>query len=90
MDAAIWWTLQRMLFLGQSRKIILIISDGEPDNFTATQKVIQMTQESGHEVYGIGIDDTGLQRLLPENIEIIRSIHELPVAMFGVLQKVLI
>ena len=90
MDAAIWWVLQQMLFLAQSRKIILIISDGEPDNFTATQKAIQAAQENGHEVYGIGIEDTGLQRLLPENSKIIRSIHELPGAMFGVLQGVLL
>ena len=90
MDSAIWWALQQTMFLSESRKIILIISDGEPYSFTATQKAINTAQSIGHEVYGIGIDCDGMQRLLPENSKIIRSIQELAPAMFGMLQKTLL
>lgn len=90
MDSAIWWTLQQMLFLPETRKIILIISDGDPDRFAATQKAIQTAQAIGHEVYGIGIDSSGIQRLLPNGSKVIRCINELAPAMFGMLQKTLL
>lgn len=90
MDSAIDWTLQQMLFLPETRKIILIISDGDPDRFAATQKAIQIAQAIGHEVYGIGIDSSGIQRLLPNGSKVIRGINELAPAMFGMLQKTLL
>ena len=90
MDSAIWWTLQQTLFMPETRKIILIISDGEPDNFAPTVDAIQAAQGIGYEVYGIGIDCASMQRLLPENSEIIRNIHDLAPAMFGMLQKALL
>ena len=90
LDSAIWWTLQQTLFMPETRKSILIISDGEPDNFGPTVDAIQAAQATGYEVYGIGIDCASMQRLLPENSEIIRNIHDLAPAMFGMLQKALI
>ena len=90
MDSAIWWTLQQTMFLSESRKIILIISDGEPDNYAATKKAIQIAHGIGHEVYGIGIDCDSMERLLPEKSKSISNIHELAPALFGMLQKTLI
>lgn len=90
MDFALWWVLQQMLFLPEARKIILLISDGEPDRIAATEKAVQAAQVTGHEICGIGIDCSGMQRLLPQTSQIIRNVSDLAPAMFRMLQDTLL
>ncbi|MDL2267828.1 VWA domain-containing protein [Desulfovibrio sp. OttesenSCG-928-G15] len=88
---ALWWTLQQMLFQPEPRKIILIITDGEPDNKSDAISVLQTTRHLGVEVYGVGIGKVAISTLLPQgNYAIINSINELPQAVFGMLQKALL
>lgn len=89
MDSALWWVLQELQFLPETRKIILLVTDGEPDNLESTRKAIAVAQNLGHEIYGIGIDHHGIQSLLPQHNQIIKNIQELPSAMFGMLQGAL-
>lgn len=91
MDAALLWTLQQRYPLPENRKIILIITDGSPNNFESAEQAITMVKQCGIEIYGIGISDVSIAKLLPgkESI-IINSIPELAPTMFGLLQNALL
>ncbi|MDL2313823.1 VWA domain-containing protein [Desulfovibrio sp. OttesenSCG-928-C14] len=90
MDSALWWVLQDLHFQPEKRKIILVITDGEPDDLENTRKAIKSAMNLNVEVYGIGILEESIATLLPEQrARIIKSINELPAAMFTLLQKAL-
>lgn len=90
LDAALWWLLQEMQVLPEPRKLILIVSDGEPDCHTSTRCAIAAALRYGYELYGIGIDSSSLERLLPQCSMSIHNIEGLVGAMFTLLQKALV
>lgn len=91
MASAIWWAMQQLHNLPEERRIILILSDGDPDSIPETQNAIRAAHEQGHEVYGIGIETTAFSRLLPGNLSrAINNLNDLAPAMFELLQHALI
>lgn len=91
MDAALWWALQQMYPLPELRKIILLITDGSPDNKDLALEAIAMVKSFRFEVYGIGIADACIQTLLPgRESRVISNITELASSMFEILQSALI
>lgn len=90
MAEAIWWVLQQLCSLKENRKLIVILSDGEPDNADETRNAIQACHAQGMEVYGIGIQTTAMRRLLPEQqTRVICDLNELTPAMFDLLRTTL-
>lgn len=88
---ALWWAIQQMHPLSEERKIILILSDGEPDNFDETVDALKMIREQGYEAYGIGIETVAMSRLLPGKLSrTIKDLNELAPAMFTILQDAFI
>jgi len=87
---ALWWLMQCMVLLQEKRKIILILSDGEPDSIPAAQQVLKTTRDVGFEVYAVGIQSTAIVTLLPTSSKTINTLDELAPAMFDLLQKALI
>ena len=55
MAESLWWVMQQMCLLRENRKIILIITDGEPDSIPAAQEAFKQAQKKGFECYGLGI-----------------------------------
>ena len=91
MASAIWWAMQQMHNLPEERRIILVLSDGDPDSIPETQNAIKAAREQDHEVYGIGIETTAFSRLLPGKLSrAINNLSELAPAMFEMLQNALI
>jgi hypothetical protein len=91
MDAALWQVLQQLYPLSEPRKIILLITDGEPDDLKHTLTAINAIQDFGMEVYGIGINNPGIFRLLSGKLcRNICTLNELAPAMFGILQNALL
>lgn len=91
MDAALWWALQQMYPLPEPRKMILLITDGSPDNNDSTLEAIAAVKSFRFEVYGIGISDASIQYLLPgKDSKVINNITELAPSMFEILQNALI
>lgn len=91
MDAALWWALQQMYPLPEPRKLILLITDGSPDNKDLALEAIAMVKSFRFEVYGIGIADASIQALLPgRDSRVINNITELAPSMFDILQSALI
>ena len=87
---ALWWVLQRLLPLRQDRKIILIITDGTPDNLAATREAIRAGLAMGVEIYGLGIHAPLIGSLLPHGSSNITTIQELPSALFAMLGQALL
>lgn len=90
LDSALWWTMQQLHPMPESRKMILIITDGQPDNSQLAQTAITEARKLGLEVYGIGIANASILSLLPDTSSVINSIAELAPSMFGMLQRALI
>ncbi|MBD8897296.1 hypothetical protein IG626_14955 [Desulfovibrio desulfuricans] len=87
---ALWWVLQTMLHLKEQRKMILIITDGMPDNQLAANNAIGVAQKLGFEVYGLGIRDEHITRLLPHTSKVVNDLPDLVPAMFAMLQAALL
>lgn len=87
---SLWWTMQTMLPLPESRKLILIITDGDPDSGVQAEEALVGAARAGFEVYGIGIISTAILSLLPGNSLVISSMGELAPAMFTLLQKAML
>ena len=87
---ALWWVLQTMLPLKEQRKMILVITDGMPDNPLAANNAIGMAQKLGLEIYGLGIRDAHITFLLPHTSKVVNDLTDLVPAMFAMLQAALL
>lgn len=90
LDSALWWTMQQLHPMPEPRKMILIITDGQPDNSQLAKTAINEAVKLGQEVYGIGIANASILSLLPNTSAVINNISELAPSMFGMLQRALI
>ncbi|NHZ47542.1 cobaltochelatase CobT-related protein, partial [Nitratidesulfovibrio liaohensis] len=52
---SLWWVMQEMLPLREARKLILLLTDGDPDTPTCALEAIRHAERLGFEVYAIGI-----------------------------------
>ncbi|AMD89252.1 vWA domain-containing protein [Desulfovibrio fairfieldensis] len=91
MDTALWWVLQQLHPMAEPRKMVLLITDGEPDEQEPTLTAIRVIKGFGLEVYGIGIKTMSIQTLLPgKGSRVINDISELAPSMFEILHDALI
>ena len=86
MGEALWWVMQDMLPLSEKRKLILIVTDGEPDSLDCAHQAIEQGGRAGFEIYGIGITSPGINVLLPGRSAVVNSMAELAPAMFTLLE----
>ena len=87
---AFWWVLQTMLPLKEQRKMILVITDGMPDNQLAANNAIGVAKKLGFEIFGLGIRDEHIARLLPHTSKVVNDLPDLVPAMFAMLQTALL
>lgn len=85
---AIWAARAMLLQRSESRKIMLILTDGCPDKGSDTQAATLRTMAEGIEIAAIGIMHSGVKNYWKNN-RIINTIQELPAAMFGVMEDLL-
>jgi cobalamin biosynthesis protein CobT len=91
MAPALWWVLQQLYFLPEVRKLVVLITDGMPDDLAAARTAVKAVRDQGIEVYGIGMMTDSIFRLLPaEYGRKIMDIRELAPAVFGILQGALV
>jgi len=90
LSEALWWVMQRLFTLSEERRIVLIVTDGTPDNFTAVVDTIAQAKALGIEVHGLGIDAPEVRHILPLTSRNITALTDLPAAMFSMLEGVLI
>ena len=70
--------------------MILIITDVMPDNQLASNNAFGVAQKLGFEVYGLGIRDEHITRLLPQTSRVVNDLPDLVPAMFAMLQAALL
>jgi cobalamin biosynthesis protein CobT len=86
MGEALWWVMQNMLPLSERRKLILVVTDGEPDSMDCANQAIEQGGRAGFEIYGIGITSPGINVLLPGRSAVVNTMAELAPAMFTLLE----
>ena len=85
MTEALWWVLGMLSTRPEHRKVILVVTDGYPDDPETAKETIVAAQQMGMEVLGIGINAPIISSMIPIS-ENITDIHELAPAMFRILQ----
>lgn len=88
-DTAIWAGRVMLLQRPEPRKIMLILTDGCPDDSSETKAATKRTMQDGIEIAAIGIM-AGSVKNYWDNHKIIETIQELPAAMFGIMEGLLI
>lgn len=75
-----------------SRKIILLVTDGEAQDMEYLQYVLQVAARNNVEVFGVGIDCGAIEEVSEQikDCKVIKNIRELPAAMFAMLRKALV
>ena len=86
MGESLWWVMQDMLPLKEKRKLILIITDGDPDSADCATQAIKQGLLAGFEIYGVGITSSAIMSLLPGGSVVVNAVMDLAPAMFSLLQ----
>ena len=89
LSEALWWVTKELMKQKEQRKIILVISDGLPDDPPVALKTFSVIRDLGIEVAGIAIDSWQLANFISAQ-ENITDITELAPAMFRILQRQLL
>ena len=89
MTEALWYVLERLSTRHEKSKVILVVTDGYPDDPDTAKETIIVAQYLGIEVLGIGIDAPIIGSIIPIS-ETITDIHELTSTMFRLLQQTLL
>lgn len=87
---ALWWVMQEMMRLKETRKIVFLVTDGVPTSVPAARTAIWQCQKMGIEILGIGIKSPVLSFLLPDSSISISDITELAPVMFELMRKTLL
>lgn len=87
-DTAIWAGRVMLLQRPEPRKIMLILTDGCPDDRSETKAATRRTMKDGIEIAAIGIMANSVKNYW-DNHKIIETIQELPAAMFGIMEGLL-
>ena len=90
MGEALWWAIREMIPLKEKRKLILIITDGDPNNRENTIEAIRAAEMMDMEIFGIGIESPYISNLLPESSINITSLNDLALSMFRLLGKAIV
>ena len=86
---ALWWIMKQLLFAREQRKMLLVLTDGQPHDMNATQKAVEIANKIGLEVYGLGMLDRSIGDFLPDTSRVICRLEELPAMLFELLHDVL-
>lgn len=83
---ALWWCASEIMGRKEERKMILVVTDGQPDDTDSTREIIQRCLHSGIEMIGLGIQVQAVGALLPDWC-VIQGMDQLAPAMFQVLER---
>lgn len=88
MAEAVIYTAGQLLMRREPRKMLVVITDGQPDDYIATQESIKRCRASGLEAYGVGIELDLVEPLFGRaNAVVIKQIGELPEKLFRLLAQ---
>ena len=90
MAEAIYCAAAHLLMRREPRRLLVVLTDGEPNDVEATQEIIEKCRCVGMEVYGIGILDNRVIPVFGKKFSsVVNTIGELPERMFRLLANCL-
>lgn len=89
MAQAMWFTANSLLAQKQKRKLMIVLTDGDPDDWAATHDIVDRCRRSGFELLGIGIQTRSVEKFFPQSI-MINDVKDLKRELFEVTQQLLI
>lgn len=89
MTQAMWFAANSLLAQKQKRKLMIVLTDGDPDDWAATHDIVDRCRRSGFELLGIGIQTRSVEKFFPQSI-VINDVKDLKRELFEVTQQLLI
>ena len=89
MAQAMWFAANSLLAQKQKRKLMIVLTDGDPDDWAATHDIVDRCRRSGFELLGIGIQTRSVEKFFPQSI-MIHDVKDLKRELFDVTQQLLI
>jgi hypothetical protein len=86
---ALWYARAALLQRPESRKIILLLTDGYPMNGEETLAATRGCEKDGIEIAALGIESEAVSRYW-KNFEVIKDVRALPQAMFMMTERSLL
>lgn len=86
---ALWYAARQLLQEPHARKLLLVLTDGDPDDRPAVVDILQRCQRAGYEVLGIGIQTRSVQRLFT-NSRVIHDVADLKHQLLDVTRQLLL
>ena len=89
MAQAMWFAANSLLAQKQKRKLMIVLTDGDPDDWAATHDIVDRCKRSGFELLGIGIQTRSVEKFFPQSI-VINDVKDLKRELFEVTQQLLV
>lgn len=86
MAEAIWYASFELSKTREERKMLIVVSDGDPDNAAACHSIIDLCKGSGIEPIGIGVESTAVASLFDKNI-VIKDAAALQRTLFKLMER---
>jgi hypothetical protein len=83
----LWYVIRDMDPLRRSRKIVFVVTDGEPDSVEDAQAALKAARNLGMEVYGLGLGSQSVLKLMPGRSVVLANLMDLPRELFGLLGR---
>lgn len=88
MAEALWYSAFELVQTKEERKMLIIVTDGDPDEPEATQAVIDLCTASGVEVIGIGVVSGAIARFVSNHV-VIDQVEDLQKTLFRLMEQTL-
>ncbi len=88
LHAAVRFAASEMLSLPEPRKVLIVLTDGEPDCTEDAEVAVQEAVGLGIEVLALGIEQLGFPDIFP-HFEVVRTVEDLPEKTFTLLERLL-
>ena len=89
MAQAMWFAANSLLAQKQKRKLMIVLTDGDPDDWAATHDIVDRCRRSSFELLGIGIQTRSVEKFFPQSI-VINDVKDRKRELFEVTQQLLI
>ena len=88
MAQALWAARAKLMNRPEPRKIILVMTDGDPDDYDETHAAVKSINEAGIDLAAIGIMDDAVKNFF-HNHRVIYQLSDLPSELFSVMDTML-
>ena len=84
LDEGVLMAHSALMYNRRPRKMLMVCTDGDPDDFAKAQASLDYAKSCGIEVFGIGIQTDAVQHLF-DKWAVVNDVHDLPAAMLSML-----